>query len=134
MTNEIDIDAETVIGLFQVPEHYPGPRKPSRATVFRWTVQGVRVSGTDDRVKLASVKLCGIRCTSLEALSRFLRESNEQSSNASEESDGSNAHVDDSAMNQCSKISNVDRLKPSSATRAIPNKGRIARKKDFARP
>ncbi|MEI8018013.1 MAG: hypothetical protein WCH39_07410 [Schlesneria sp.] len=76
MTNKIDVDAETIIGLFDVPQHYPGPRKPSKATIFRWIYQGLKVPGTDDVVKLESVKLCGIRCTSLEALSRFLSKSN----------------------------------------------------------
>jgi hypothetical protein len=74
----IDIETEEIIGLFDVPKHCPGPRKPSRATVFRWVQDGLRIAGTDDRVKLLSVKLNGIRCTSIQALRRFLRAANGQ--------------------------------------------------------
>ena len=76
MPTEIDIDAETIIGLFEVPHHCPGPRKPTRATVFRWTSKGLKIQGTSELVRLPSVKINGIRCTSTEALSRFLRISN----------------------------------------------------------
>jgi len=76
VTTEIDTDAETLIGLFEVPQHYPGPRKPKRATVFKWVSHGLQIQGTTDRVKLASVKLNGIRYTSVEALSRFVRAAN----------------------------------------------------------
>ena len=78
MSTDIDIDSETIIGLFEVPQHCPGPRKPTRATVFRWVFQGLRIAGTDERVKLPSVKLNGIRCTSIEGVSRFLRAANGQ--------------------------------------------------------
>lgn len=69
----IDIESEQIIGLSEVGKFCPGPRKPSRATVFRWVLDGLRIDGTNDRVKLASVKLNGIRCTSVEEVRRFLR-------------------------------------------------------------
>ena len=75
----IDIDSETIVPLFEIGRHCPGPRKPSRATVFRWVLDGLRIEGTDQRVKLGSVKLNGIRCSSLEELGRFLRAANGQS-------------------------------------------------------
>ena len=74
----IDIDSETIIGLFEVGKYCPGPRKPSRATVFRWWLHGLRVQGSNDRVKLETVKLSGIRCTSREAVGRFFRAVNAQ--------------------------------------------------------
>ncbi|WP_010581912.1 DUF1580 domain-containing protein [Schlesneria paludicola] len=74
----IDIEHETIIGLFEIPKHCPGPRKPSRATAFRWALDGLRIAGTDQRVKLPTLKLNGIRCTSVEALHRFLRMANGQ--------------------------------------------------------
>ncbi len=74
----IDIDSETIVPLFEIGKHCPGPRKPSRATVFRWVLDGLKIDGTDQRVKLSSVKLNGIRCTSLEGLGRFLRAVNGQ--------------------------------------------------------
>ncbi len=75
----IDIDSETIVPLFEIGKHCPGPRKPSRATVFRWVLDGLKIDGTDQRVKLSSVKLNGIRCTSIEELGRFLRSVNGQS-------------------------------------------------------
>ena len=74
----IDIDKETIIGVCELGKVCPGPRKPSRATAFRWILTGLRVPGSDQRVKLESLKLNGLRCTSLEALGRFLRAANGQ--------------------------------------------------------
>ena len=75
----IDLDGETIIGIPEVAKYTPGPRKPSRATIFRWMLDGLRVTNKDDRVQLESVKLNGIRCTSVEAIGRFLRAANGQS-------------------------------------------------------
>ena len=69
----IDIDTEDLIGLFEVPKHFPSPRKPSRPTVFRWARQGILIDGTTTRVVLQTVKLGGIKYTSLEAITRFIR-------------------------------------------------------------
>ncbi len=76
---EIDIENETIIPLTKVGKHWPGPRCPSRATVFRYALDGLKIEGSDQREKLASVKLNGIRCTSVEAIARFLRAVNGQS-------------------------------------------------------
>ena len=74
----IDIYNETIIGLKDVGKHIPGPRQPSRATVFRYWLSGLRVQGSNDRVTLETVKLNGIRCTSVEAVRRFLQAVNGQ--------------------------------------------------------
>lgn len=73
---DIDIDTENIVALFQSPDFVPGPRKPARSTVFRWASKGIQIGDGSDRVKLQTVKINGIRCTSVEAISRFIRAAN----------------------------------------------------------
>ena len=54
----IDISSETIIGSFDIPKHFPGPRKPARSTVFRWMTEGQRVLDTQERVRLTSEGSC----------------------------------------------------------------------------
>ena len=74
----IDLDNESIIALYKAGKYIPGPRKPSRATVFRYWLSGLRVQGSSERVRLETLKLNGIRCTSIEAIGRFLRIANGQ--------------------------------------------------------
>jgi len=69
MHYEIDLQNEQVITLTDVSSYLPKRRgkKTHYQTVFRWATKGVRGN------MLASVKIGGIRYTSLEALRRFCK-------------------------------------------------------------
>lgn len=71
MNQQIDLRRETAITLADVAQHVPKRRgrKIHYSTVFRWVTKGVR-----GRV-LQSIKIGGIRYTTVEALERFLNES-----------------------------------------------------------
>jgi len=72
MHHTIDLHTEQVIPLKEVPHHLP-KRKGKRThyqTVYRWATKG-----SNGKI-LASVKVGGIRYTSLEALQTFLRRHN----------------------------------------------------------
>lgn len=74
----IDIYEETIIDLTDVRGHVPGPRKQSLATAFRWWRIGIRLPGSKLRIKLETVKIAGRRCSSVEAVRRFLHAANDK--------------------------------------------------------
>lgn len=67
MQQEIDLFNEQAIALRDVPKHLPkrNGKRVHFQTIFRWASKGCR------GVVLATVKVGGIRYTSLEALRRF---------------------------------------------------------------
>jgi hypothetical protein len=63
----IDIEKERLLPISQVPDKIPSPRRGCKlgsATVYRWINQG-----------LETVKIGGVRLTSIEALARFAKHS-----------------------------------------------------------
>ncbi|MFM9963356.1 MAG: DUF1580 domain-containing protein [Planctomycetaceae bacterium] len=64
----IDPQTEDLIAFQQAGKRIPG--NPALCTLHRWRLSGVR--GT----KLETLLVCGIRYTSVEAISRFIREQN----------------------------------------------------------
>ena len=66
----IDIENERVIPIREAPKHIPG--RPNVSTAYRWMTDGVKVSGTNERVRLETVKVGGQRFTSIEAIQRFI--------------------------------------------------------------
>lgn len=71
----IDIDKEQLVPISKAGGHFPG-RRPCRETVYRWLLRGAAVQGTNERVKLESVRQGGLRYTSHEAIKRFLAAQN----------------------------------------------------------
>ena len=66
----IDHETEDLIPWDSCGREIPG--NPATPTVYRWGFKGVRIPGTDERVKLESL-LCGNkRFTSREAITRFI--------------------------------------------------------------
>ena len=63
-TNPLDLLAEDVIPLNEVPEEIPG--RVDVSTVWRWAQRGV------GGIKLETVKIGGKKLTSRQALSRFI--------------------------------------------------------------
>ncbi|PCJ53361.1 MAG: hypothetical protein COA70_08635 [Planctomycetota bacterium] len=72
----IILSEETVIPLTEAPDYLPKRRgkKVHISTLFRWAQKGV--GGT----QLETIKVGGTRCTSLEALERFVEHKLEPSS------------------------------------------------------
>jgi hypothetical protein len=74
----IDISSETVVTLTEAAHRLPprrGGKRPNVATLFRWTTEGVRPKNGDPdapRIKLEWGMVGSTRCTSLEALQRFI--------------------------------------------------------------
>jgi hypothetical protein len=66
----IDVRTETLIPLGELPNHVPyrNGRKVSVATVYRWSLAGVR------GVRLGTLQCAGSKVSSLEALQRFFDE------------------------------------------------------------
>ena len=67
MQYEIDLNNDQLIPIADVPNYLPRRRgkKTHYQTVYRWATKGVRGS------RLVTIKVGGIRYTSLEALRRF---------------------------------------------------------------
>jgi hypothetical protein len=66
----IDPQTETLISLTAATKHFPARRagkKPHVSCIYRWTKDGCR------GVKLESVQVGGTRCTSREAIARFIQ-------------------------------------------------------------
>ena len=73
----IDLDTEQVISLGEAAERLPRRgrgRKPHLATLYRWSNHGVR------GVRLETIQIGGTRCTSVEALQRFVETLSSQNS------------------------------------------------------
>lgn len=65
----IDLATETVISLTEATKHLPRRRagkKPHVTCLYRWTTAGCR------GVVLESIQVGGTRCTSVEAIQRFI--------------------------------------------------------------
>ena len=65
----IDLSSETVISLTEAAKRLParrGGKRPHVATLYRWSQRGCR------GVRLETCQVGGTRCTSLEALQRFV--------------------------------------------------------------
>jgi hypothetical protein len=65
----LDIQSEEIISLQEAAGRLPrrrGGKRPHVATVYRWTSQGCR------GIRLEVCQIGGTRCTSLEALQRFV--------------------------------------------------------------
>lgn len=65
----IDLQTETVLTLNEAREHLPRRRNGSRphpSTMWRWSTAGYR------GIVLETVQVGGTRCTSLEAIQRFV--------------------------------------------------------------
>jgi len=72
MQIEINLDQEQLIPLNEVPKLLPRRRgkKIHYQTIYRWATKGTK------QYKLATVKVGGIRYTSVEALERFCQAHN----------------------------------------------------------
>lgn len=77
----IDIETERTILLAQSPKHIPG--RPNASTPYRWATEGVKVPGSDERIRLETIKVGGKRFTSLEAIQRFIERTTRNSPGAS---------------------------------------------------
>jgi hypothetical protein len=66
----IDVRTETLVPLSELPSHLPhrNGRKVSVATVYRWSLAGVR------GVRLETLQCAGAKVCSLEAVQRFFDE------------------------------------------------------------
>lgn len=62
----IDPATETLVPFSAAGGAFPGERTPSRATLHRWRLRGVR------GVKLETILIGGLRYTSKEAIERFI--------------------------------------------------------------
>jgi len=71
----IDPDTEEIITLSQAARSVP-PSGASPATFSRWQQRGVRVEGSDERVKPATILIGGRRYTSTEAMRDFFAAQN----------------------------------------------------------
>lgn len=73
----IDIQNERVITLKEAAARLASSlgAEPHLSSVFRWTRHGVQGPG-GERVRLESVKIGGKRCTSEEAIARFVARAN----------------------------------------------------------
>jgi len=67
MQYEINLNNEQLIPIADVPSYLPRRRgkRTHYQTVYRWAMKGTK------RAQLATIKVGGIRYTSLEALNRF---------------------------------------------------------------
>lgn len=71
----IDPDTEEIITLSQAARAVkPGGVSP--ATYSRWMQRGVRISGSDERVRPATILIGGRRLTSVEAMRDFFAAQN----------------------------------------------------------
>lgn len=66
----IDPDTEEIITLSKAARDVK-PNGVSMPTFSRWLQHGVRISGTDERVKPATILIGGRRMTSVEAMSNL---------------------------------------------------------------
>ena len=73
----INIDTENLVHFVEAAKLFPG-RKPCIQSLHRWRLTGVLVHGTDQRVKLETVKVSGLRYTSAAAVRRFIDAANQQ--------------------------------------------------------
>lgn len=67
----IDLSTEHVVTLTEATRHLPRRRKgrkPAVSTLYRWATGGVR------GVRLETIMVGGCRCTSTEALQRFVEQ------------------------------------------------------------
>ena len=75
-TRPIDPDVEEIITLSRAARDVkPGGVSP--ATFARWLLRGVRIHGSDERVRPATIRIGGRRMTSLEAMREFFAAQNE---------------------------------------------------------
>ena len=74
-TRPIDPDVEEIISLSQAARNVK-PNGVSPATFARWLQRGVRISGTDERVRPATIRFAGRRMTSIEAMRQFFAAQN----------------------------------------------------------
>ena len=74
MPMPIDIDSEELIHFVEAPKYFPG-RKPCIQSLHRWRLNGV-TGANGQKVKLETIKVSGLRYTSREAISRFIRDQN----------------------------------------------------------
>ena len=63
----INVDDSDLVKLCEAQKHIPG--RPSRQTLWRWVQRGLR-GGT---VKLETIKVGGLRYTSLSAIAKFVK-------------------------------------------------------------
>ena len=80
-TRPIDADTEKIISLSQAARDVL-PKGVSAATFARWLQHGVRIHGTDERVRPATIRFAGRRWTSTEAMREFFAAQNEADSPA----------------------------------------------------
>ena len=80
-TRAIDPDVDELITLSRAARDVkPGGVSP--ATFARWLQRGVRIHGTDERVRPATIRFAGRRWTSTEAMQEFFAAQNEADSPA----------------------------------------------------
>lgn len=66
----IDTSTETIVSFNDARSEFKDGRRKSLATLHRWRLRGVK------GVRLESVKIGGLRYTSLEAIDRFIQAQN----------------------------------------------------------
>ena len=71
----IDVTTETPVPFQEAGPLFPGRRKPHIASLHRWRLTGV-LNADGNRVKLESVLVCGLRCTTKAAVLRFITAQN----------------------------------------------------------
>ena len=74
-TRPIDVDVDEIITLGQAARAVK-PSGVSPATFARWLQRGVRIHGTDQRVRPATIRISGRRLTSVEAMRDFFAAQN----------------------------------------------------------
>ena len=80
-TRPIDRDVETIIAISQAARDVP-PNGVATNTFARWLQRGVRIHGSDERVRPATIRMGGRRMTSVEAMREFFAAQNEADSPA----------------------------------------------------
>lgn len=68
----IDLQSESIVTLSEATKLIPGRqgRPPHVSTLFRWISRGIQCG--DERVFLESIRIGGVRATSVQALTRFV--------------------------------------------------------------
>lgn len=74
-TRPIDPDVEEIITFSRAARDVK-PNGVSIATFYRWDIRGVRVAGSDERVRPATILIGGRRFTSVEAMKDFFAAQN----------------------------------------------------------
>ena len=99
----IDPDVEEVIMLSRAARDVP-PNGVSPATFARWLQRGVRIHGSDERVRPATIRIGGRRMTSVEAMREFFAAQNEADSPAPSITPSQRKRQSETAREELAKI------------------------------